>query len=191
MTLRPAPVSGGPDLPFSQDLFQFVNIPLSLQSRPTLMQQVSDIGREGHRCLLRDWTFAILDNTPIVPMAQSSFPFVTSPAPLHPVVVRLATRRHSAYLDYGVYDCFRYVPRARTAARKLEQQRVRVLGFLVQMSEAKVRALTGADDATLECMRNHLAKIGFGFDMRIPWWNRAYAAFYARVGITTPFPSLG
>jgi hypothetical protein len=97
--------------------------------------------------------------------------------PLEPVVVRFVPLRKRAYLDYAVYDVFKDLPGAAKPALKLQAKGIWLLGLLVQMSENDVRAVASVGDETLERMKRRLAVIDFGFDMRIPWWNREYKAF--------------
>jgi hypothetical protein len=110
---------------------------------------------------------------------QSAFSFMLSSATdlQRLAVVRLAPLRQRAYLDYGVYDVFKDIPGAAKPALKLEAKGIWILGLLVQLSENDVRRLVSVSDETLERMKRRLARIDFGFDMRIPWWNREYKTF--------------
>jgi len=173
--------TGPPSAARQSNLFEYAATPLGIRRSPTLADRLhTNLRRCSHPLLV----IAKTRNEVYIPkpfphqLFFSFAPPVSLPAPARPTVVRFPPRRHSAYLDYGVYDYFRNVPGAAEPARKLEENRIIVLGLLVQMSEDMVRAVTSIDDDTLERMKAVLAEIGFGFDMRVPWWNRGYRALY-------------
>jgi hypothetical protein len=117
------------------------------------------------------------DNIPIAfKFCQLHLPF-TNARPQ--AFVRLAPRSSHIYLDYGVYDTFRDVPRAAKAARKLEANRIYVLGQLVQLTEDQIREFHFIDNETIEVMKRHLATIKFSFGMRIPSWYSEFKNFLA------------
>jgi hypothetical protein len=89
-------------------------------------------------------------------------------------IVRFAPRNTHSYLDCGVYDIFRDVPEAVKAAARFEALGFYALGHLVQLSEHQIRTCIFMNEKTLDAMKAHLARIGFGFDMCIPWWSRRH-----------------
>jgi len=109
---------------------------------------------------------------------QLSLPLMVSS---NATVLRIAPRRRYAYLDYGVYDVFRDLPLAAGPALRLEAKGVSILGQLVQLSENEVRTLASVDEETIDAIKRRLALVGFGFDMRVPDWNREYRKFCARM----------
>jgi hypothetical protein len=111
---------------------------------------------------------------------QFSFDFTATPFPLRPPqssMIGFVPRSRGMYLNYGVYDVFRDLPRAADVALRLDANGIWMLGFLVQMSERDVQRLGLADTPTLDAMKLHLRKIDMTFEMRIPWWNRDNRAF--------------
>jgi hypothetical protein len=112
----------------------------------------------------------VFDSTDVIALSDFQLRLPLS-EPIPPSLVRLAPKYRHAYLDYGVYDTFRDLPRLAGAALNIENRGVYVLGQLVQMSEEKVRAFPFMSDTILADMKKHLAIIDFGFGMRIPSWN--------------------
>jgi hypothetical protein len=88
-------------------------------------------------------------------------------------VIPLLGQRRQRYLDFGVYDFFRDIPKASRAARGLERVGVCLLGQLVQLREADLGILKCMTPAAIEAIRDNLASVGLSFDMYLPLWNRA------------------
>lgn len=95
-------------------------------------------------------------------------------------IIRLAPPHRDVYLDYGLVDIFRGVPSAKRAARKLERQGLSVIGQLIQKTEREISSIVG--EVAAETMREHLAKIELGFDMRAPRWSKANRRPYGARG---------
>jgi hypothetical protein len=93
-------------------------------------------------------------------------------------VVKFAPRDSYCQLGYGVVDFFRDVSAVREAAAKLEDNRIMVVGLLVQMSEDMVEQVTGADGAVVRMMADELQSVGLGFNCRVPGWSRDFRALY-------------
>jgi hypothetical protein len=88
-------------------------------------------------------------------------------------VVPLLCRRQQRYLDVGVYDFFRDIPGAASAALGLEKAGIYLLGQLVQLRKADLVILKCVTPKASETIENNLGAVGLGFGMYLPLWNRA------------------
>ena len=149
-------------------LFDHSGIDLVSERRLPKVLQVKNHSRLARSMALR----LVVDNT--APVKHRSEQLTFELDAVRQTLLPYLSRTTLQYLEYGVFDTFGDIPKARKAAVKLEKLGVVVIGQLVQLRPGVLLSYNFITDEIYQLMSDRLSKAGLKFGLNLPHWNRAH-----------------